>query len=105
MENNKIIIIPKEEPKPFKDMQQLTEVDWEKFKKKPFTSKKEPKQGTMSEAIKQVINNQLKKNKMNNVFIKEVIEGELIEVGQITVRNIIAISVMPKENPKRQNQP
>ena len=60
MENNKNII-PKEEPKPFKDMQQLTEVDWEKFKKKPFTSKKEePKQGTMSEAIKQVINNQLK---------------------------------------------
>jgi hypothetical protein len=36
MENNKIIIIPKEEPK----------------------------QGTMSEAIKQVVNNQLKKNKL-----------------------------------------
>jgi hypothetical protein len=34
-------VIPKEEPKPFKDMQQLTEVDWEKFKKKPFPSKKE----------------------------------------------------------------
>jgi hypothetical protein len=60
----KEIIIPKEEPKPFKDMQQLTEVDWEKFKKKPFISKKEDKQGTMSEAIKQVVNNQLKKNKL-----------------------------------------
>jgi hypothetical protein len=72
---------------------------------KNIIRQEEPKQGTMSEAIKQVINNQLKKNKMNNVFIKEVIEGELIEVGQITVRNIIAISVMPKENPKRQNQP
>jgi hypothetical protein len=38
------IVIPKEEPKPFKDMQKLTEVDWEKFKKKPFISKKEDKQ-------------------------------------------------------------
>lgn len=27
----------------------------------------EPKQGTMSEAIKQVVNNQLKKNKYENI--------------------------------------
>jgi hypothetical protein len=45
------IIIPKKEPKPFKNMQQLTEVDWEKFKKNPFPSKKEkPKQETLEEA-------------------------------------------------------
>ena len=42
-----------EEAKPFKDMQQLTEVAWEKFKKKPFMSKKEePKQETLEEAAK-----------------------------------------------------
>jgi hypothetical protein len=47
------IIIPKEEVKPFKDMQQLTEVAWEKFKKKPFPSKKEEaKQETLEEAAK-----------------------------------------------------
>jgi hypothetical protein len=45
-----LIIIPKEEVKPFKDMQQLTEVAWEKFKKKPFPSKKkESKQETLEE--------------------------------------------------------
>ena len=37
---------------------------------------------------------------MNNVFIKEVIDGELIEVSQITVRHIIAISVMPMDKPE-----
>ena len=76
------IIIPKEEPKPFKDMQQLTEVDWKKFKKKPFISKKEPKQGTMSEAIKQVINNQLKQETVmeNKTPMQELIE--YIELNQ-----------------------
>ena len=38
----------KEEPKPFKQMEQLTEVDWEKFKKSPFPSKKVPKQETLT---------------------------------------------------------
>lgn len=39
------IIIPKEEPKPFKDMLPLTKIEWEKFKKNPIPSKKEePKQ-------------------------------------------------------------
>ena len=35
------IIIPKEEPKPFKNMLPLTKVDWEKFKKNPIPNKKE----------------------------------------------------------------
>jgi hypothetical protein len=70
------IIIPKEEPKPFKDMQQLTEVNWEKFKKKPFISKKEPKQGTMSEAIKQVVNNQLKQETLEEAA-KDFIENTM----------------------------
>lgn len=35
--------IPKEEPKPFKQMKKLTEVDWKKFKKSPFSLKEEPK--------------------------------------------------------------
>ena len=39
---------PKEESKPFKQMEQLTEVDWEKFKKSPFPSKKVPKQETLT---------------------------------------------------------
>ena len=43
--HNPIIIIPKEEPKPFKQFEKLTEIEWSKFKKNPFPSKKEePKQ-------------------------------------------------------------
>ena len=34
-------IIPKEEPKPFKNMLPLTKIDWEKFKKNPIPNKKE----------------------------------------------------------------
>jgi hypothetical protein len=88
------IIIPKEEPKPFKDMQQLTEVDWKKFKKKPFISKKEPKQGTMSEAIKQDINNQLKQETVmeNKTPMQELID-ELEEILSVSSNPLISMNL------------
>lgn len=47
-----IPIIPKEEAKPFKQMEKLTEVEWSKFKKNPIPNKKEePKQETLEESI------------------------------------------------------
>jgi hypothetical protein len=50
------IIIPKEESKPFKQFEKLTEIEWSKFKKNPFPSKKEePKQETIDEAASRLL--------------------------------------------------
>lgn len=64
------IIIPKEEPKPFKQMEKLTEVDWQKFKKSPFPSKEESKQETLK------LNSEFQKciNFNDKIYNKETLE-------------------------------
>ena len=66
------IIIPKEEPKPFKDMLTMTEASLVEFKKNPIPMKKEIKQETIEEAAHKILDDYGIKSMGQSIGVLEV---------------------------------